>query len=384
VTATEPLFTLLSAGVSKDPVGGVLAPGAVSFKVTVTVFGVFDVPEAATLIVPVTVDCAASDGSLATLTLKLPLPVPLPPVPGAASPPPAPPAMRPIPRHLPPFRNPVPLPRPAPVATGLDMPGTDFLALLERLEEERFSGYLAWDPPTAAGRLVFIGGRVIEAQWTEANGGIFDGEAAMGRFTNAALNEPTARAIQAYPLDPNFVWSYSAVAGGLDRPQDRNRRGIPWSMLLERTATYRLTGTVQVTAEGATAFAFFCQGRLLGEYEPRNGVLIEAPGRPAGLCAGPTSQMDVYTAQERADLPALNHIAWPVERVAAALGQAALAVLGPRANQIVKLIDGARHDPQALRAACTRARQVTRIFIGAEEYEELGRRMDQLLAHLRT
>jgi hypothetical protein len=27
---------------------------------------------------------------------------------------------------------------------------------------------------------------------------------------------------------------------------------------------------------------------------------------------------------------------------------------------------------------------VTRIFIGTEEYEELGRRMDQLLAHLRT
>jgi hypothetical protein len=207
----------------------------------------------------------------------------------------------------------------------------------------------------------------------------------MGRFTNFALDEPqAARAILAYPLDPNFVWSYSALAGGLDRPQDRDRRGVPWSMLTERTATYRLTGTVQATAEGATAFAFFCQGRLLGEFEPREGVLVESPGRPAFLCAIPNSQVDVFTARERADLPALNHMAWPVERVADALGQTALSVLGPRANQIVKLIDGARNDPQALRAACTRARQVTRIFIGTEEYEELGRRMDQLLAHLRT
>jgi hypothetical protein len=226
---------------------------------------------------------------------------------------------------------------------------------------------------------------VIEAQWVEAQGGVFDREYAMGRFTNAALGEtPAVRTLLAYPLDPNFVWSYSALAGGLDRPQDRNRRGIPWPVLMERVATYRLTGTVQATAEGATAYAFFCQGRLLGEYEPRHDALVEAAGRVAVLCAVPTSLVDVYTARERADLEALNHVAWPVERVADALGQAALAVLGPRANQIVKLIDGARNDPQALRAACTRARQVTRIFIGTEEYEELGRRMDQLLALLRT
>jgi hypothetical protein len=283
------------------------------------------------------------------------------------------------------FHNPVPLPRPAPVPTGLDAPDARFLTVLERLEGERFSGYLAWDTPAGRGRLIWFAGRVIEAQWAEAQSGAFDREYAMGRFTNAALSDPqAARAILAYPLDPNLVWSYSALAGGLDRPQDRNRRGIPWPVLMERVATYRLTGTVQATAEGATAVAFFCQGRLLGEYEPHHDALVEAPGRVAVLCAIPTSQIDVYMARERADLESLYHVAWPVERVADALGQAALAVLGPRASQIVKLIDGARHDAHALRAACTRSRQVTRIFIGAEEYEELGRRMDQLLAHLRT
>jgi hypothetical protein len=324
-------------------------------------------------------------------TLIIPLPGPPPPGPNPAAPAaplspagPIGPEARPV-RRLLAFHNPVPLPRPTPVPTGLDASGASFLTLLERLEGERFSGYLAWDLPMARGRLIFCAGRVIEAQWVEAQGGAFDREYAMGRFTNAALNEtPAVRTILAYPLDPNFVWSYSALAGGLDRPQDRNRRGIPWPVLMERVATYRLTGTVQATAEGASAYAFFCQGRLLGEYEPRHDTLVEAAGRVAVLCAVPTSLVDVFTARERADLESLNHVAWPVERVADALGQAALAVLGPRANQIVKLIDGARNDPQALRAACTRARQVTRIFIGTEEYEELGRRMDQLLAHLRT
>ncbi len=322
---------------------------------------------------------------------EAPPPAPRPPVPAPvpaslpASALPVAPADPHLGRQLPPFRHPVPLPRPAPLSTGLDAPGSTFLTLLERMESEHFTGYLAWDGPIWSGQLLFFGGRVIEAQWVETQGGGFDREYAMARFTNAALNDPqAARAILAYALDPNFVWSYSALSSGLDRPQDRNRRGVSWAMLVERTATYRLTGTVQATAEGATAFAFFCQGRLLGECEARDGMLIEALGRIALLCAIPNSLVSVYTARERADLESLNHLAWPVERVADALGQTALTVLGPRANQIVKLIDGARHDPQALRAACTRARQVTRIFIGAEEYEELGRRMDQLLAHLRT
>jgi hypothetical protein len=50
---------------------------------------------------------------------------------------------------------------------------------------------------------------------------------------------------------------------------------------------------------------------------------------------------------------------------------------------VVKLLAGAGADAQALRAACARARQVTRIFIGVEEYEQLGRRWDALLARLR-
>ena len=86
--------------------------------------------------------------------------------------------------------------------------------------------------------------------------------------------------------------------------------------------------------------------------------------------------------REPTDLESFNQIAWPVERVAAALGKVAREVLGPRGNQVVRLIDGARQDALALRAACTRARQVTRIFIGADESEELGRRMDPLLARL--
>jgi hypothetical protein len=276
------------------------------------------------------------------------------------------------------------LPRTPPVPTGLDAPGADILAFLDYLEQEHFSGYLTWAGPTAEGRLLLHLGQVIEAVWDATGGaGSLSQEPAMQRFLSTVREPGAGRYVGCYPLDPGFVWSYSALAGGHDRPQDRNLTGVQWPLLVQRATGRRLTGAVRVTVGPEVALLFLCQGRALGEYRPTAQGLEEAAGAAPRLCAQPGSRVDVYTARERAELPSLNHVAWPVERVAEALGREALTVLGPRGQQVVKLLNAARHDPQALRAACTRARQVTRIFIGAEEYEELGRRMDHHLARLR-
>src|SRR6266508_886596 len=80
VTATDPLLALPSAGVSNEPTGPVVVPGALSVRMTLVVLGVLDVPAAVTVMVPVAVARPASEASLATVTVKLPLPVPLPPV----------------------------------------------------------------------------------------------------------------------------------------------------------------------------------------------------------------------------------------------------------------------------------------------------------------
>ena len=283
-------------------------------------------------------------------------------------------------RRLAPFRNPVGLPRtmPIPLSPG---PGQDDLAaVLDRLEQEHFSGHLDWAGDEAAGRLVLLQGLVIEAHWSEGTGaGAWDQEPAMQRF----LTITPGGQLTGYPLDPSFVWSYSAIMAGHDRPQDRNLSNVQWPVLLERAIARRLTGVVQVTAGNQQAYLFLFQGRTLGEYRPAPPWLEEAPGAGGALCGRPGSRVDVYTAREPGELETLNHVLWPVERVAAALGKEALAVLGPRGQQVVKLLNGAGGDPQALRAACARARQVTRIFIGAEEYEQLGRRWDALLARLR-
>jgi hypothetical protein len=49
---------------------------------------------------------------------------------------------------------------------------------------------------------------------------------------------------------------------------------------------------------------------------------------------------------------------------------------------VLTLITNAGTDPAALQAACARAKQVTRVFIGPDKHAELSRRMDRLLAHL--
>jgi hypothetical protein len=69
--------------------------------------------------------------------------------------------------------------------------------------------------------------------------------------------------------------------------------------------------------------------------------------------------------------------------VAQELRRTAQSVLGAKAGQVVTLIDNAGADPQALVAACARAKKVTQVFIGPQQHAELSRRLDRLLAHLR-
>jgi hypothetical protein len=252
---------------------------------------------------------------------------------------------------------------------------------VDRLEQEHFSGYLSWVGEAAAGRLLLLQGLIIEAQWADGTGAV-EQEPALRRVLAAAPGGGGG-SLTAHALDSSFVWSYSALRAGHDRPQDRNLSNVQWPVLLARALERRLTGVVQVTAGDEQAFLFLYQGRGLGEYRPAGFWLEAAPGAGGALCGRAGSRVDVFTAREPGELETLNYVLWPVERVAAALGQEALAVLGPRGQQVVKLLAGAGADAQALRAACARARQVTRIFIGVEEYEQLGRRWDALLARLR-
>ena len=79
----------------------------------------------------------------------------------------------------------------------------------------------------------------------------------------------------------------------------------------------------------------------------------------------------------------LQHIPEPeVRTVIDELRRTARDVLGNKAGQVLTLITNAGSDPGALHAACARAKQVTRVFIGPEKHAELSRRLDRLLAHL--
>jgi hypothetical protein len=100
------------------------------------------------------------------------------------------------------------------------------------------------------------------------------------------------------------------------------------------------------------------------------------------LASMPGCLVDVFTSPTPAELLALNAATWPVERVIEELRRTARDVLGNKAGQVLTLITNAGSDPGALHAACARAKQVTRVFIGPEKHAELSRRLDRLLAHL--
>jgi hypothetical protein len=152
--------------------------------------------------------------------------------------------------------------------------------------------------------------------------------------------------------------------------------------LLVHLAQVEHTGCVKVVTGNQAAYVFLCGGRPLGEYRALPHSLESAPGRAMTLASMPGCLVDVYTSPTPAELLALNAATWPVQRVIEELRRTARDVLGNKAGQVLTLITNAGTDPAALQAACARAKQVTRVFIGPDKHAELSRRMDRLLAHL--
>ncbi|MDQ2808954.1 MAG: DUF4388 domain-containing protein [Chloroflexota bacterium] len=298
---------------------------------------------------------------------------------------PAAPALPPTLRPPRPFRRRNMIPLPPGDLLEIDVPvGGGLIPILDRLERDEVSGYVTWFSDTAEGLLLLYLGQVIDAHWAEVHTPttLADGHA-VRHFAAAALAERDAdRAVAVYRLDPDFVWSYSALAYSAPRSSMQGMDHVRLPALLARLTAEGQTGCVKVVAGNQAAYLFLGGGRPLGEFRALPDGLESAPGRAMTLVNQPGSLVDLYSAPSPAELLALNAAAWPVERVADELRRTAVAVLGVKAGQVLTLINGAGSDPRALTAACERAKKATRVFIGPDKHAELSRRMDRLLAHL--
>jgi hypothetical protein len=279
-------------------------------------------------------------------------------------------------------RNAIPLPPGAPAFADRRLPA-DFTRLLDLLERDQLSGYVTWFSDGAEGLLVLYYGQVIDAFWAEAQApATFAEKLAVRRFA-AAVDTASARHVEVYRLDPDFVWSYSSLAYGAYRSSDQGMDRVQFAPLIDRLERGGHTGCVKVVANSHAVYVFFCRGRALGEFRALPDALEAAsPGAAQALCAQLGSLVDVYTAPTPAALLALNAAAWPARRVLEEICGATRDVLGPKAGQVVNLLSGAGDDPRGIRAAAARAKQATRVFIGPDKHAELSRRIDPLLDHL--
>jgi hypothetical protein len=305
-------------------------------------------------------------------------PTPPPPPTPAPLPPPAPRRRRPRSFRR---RNMIPLPPGEPAYTEL-APPRDLVSLIDLLEHDLFSGYVTWFSEGAEGLLLLYQGQVIDAFWAEVQTAATYAERPAIRQFAAAVNSNGHNPIEVYELDPDFVWSYSSLAYGASKASLQGMDHVQLPHLLVHLAQVEHTGCVKVVTGNQAAYVFLCGGRPLGEYRALPHSLESAPGRAMTLASMPGCLVDVYTSPTPAELLALNAATWPVQRVIEELRRTARDVLGNKAGQVLTLITNAGTDPAALQAACARAKQVTRVFIGPDKHAELSRRMDRLLAHL--
>ncbi len=344
-------------------------------------------PERTPVLVAAAIDAPAPPEPAAVPPAVAPLPADPPPAPPPRVAPPAavpaePPAP-PLPRPARPFRrhNSVPLPPGSTVQT-VDVPTGGFDGFLGTLERRGLSGYVVWRDENAEGLLVLYEGRVIEAFWAEGTSPrVYASDHALRRLA-AAAGTFGRREIEIHKLDAPFVHSYSSIAYGAHHTAHLSLEHVDLPALVKQLGAAAHTGCVKVVAGDEAVYLFLHEGRLLGEFAALPDRLEPARGRSLRLVSAPGSLVDVYTAPPPAELLGLTAGAWPPARVAAELNQAAREVLGTRAGPVISALAAAGTDPQALHAACARAKHITRVFIGPDQHAELSRRLDGLLAHL--
>ena len=81
----------------------------------------------------------------------------------------------------------------------------------------------------------------------QLSSGVFSQEPAMQRFLVAASAPDAGEYIAVYALPINFIWSYSAIMAGQDRPPDRHLTRVQWPGVLGGATVGRVRGRCQGT-----------------------------------------------------------------------------------------------------------------------------------------
>lgn len=254
------------------------------------------------------------------------------------------------------------LPLPFVSAFALEPPGGLVKTAYDLLWKANFSGFMTCFLGQTEGFSLLYRGRVVHTRFAEGVDFYRDMQA-LRRMINQQVPADEQNKLLIYPLEPEFVHSYSALIIGEPELTGLSSQSVKINKLLNTLEQGNRTGVVHITSDEENGYIFLNTGRKLGSYYETEEVLEESILRVYQIVGKTGSIIDVLTAPSEDKL--FNYASRPrtVREVKMQIVELAEEIFGKRSNRVVQLLIQSEENLPALKTYCNQARRVAQMFI---------------------
>ncbi len=244
--------------------------------------------------------------------------------------------------------------------------------VLDLLWREKFSGFLTvvTTTPSSEAVVILYKGRVVHTRYAEGKM-MFKDANALRRIVDLVTVEAEKNAILLYPLEPDFIHSYSALIMGEKLLDSFSSTSMKINKLLNTLEHSQHNGVVQVSNDVENGFIFLSGGQKLGSYYEVDDVLEESIVRVYQIVSKPGSIIDVLTSPAEEKMFEVANRPKSAAEIKQQMIEIANDVLGKRSNRVVNLLVQAEDNAPSLKTYANQARRVTQMFIDKNLADQL-------------
>jgi hypothetical protein len=155
------------------------------------------------------------------------------------------------------------LPKGVPLADNVPMSNIDLPAVLSRLRSSNFNGYAQVSPPSAAGVLLYIDGRLISALFQRnGNNSLHDLDAIQATIQSLVLNKDST--FSAYRFSKEITFAVLALIRGDTILNAQEMKLIDFRAVLEKIKAERMHACLKVYTDDRAGLIFYRDGVPIG------------------------------------------------------------------------------------------------------------------------
>jgi hypothetical protein len=270
------------------------------------------------------------------------------------------------------------LPLPFVSAFAFEPPDGLVKTAYDLLWQVNFSGFITCFLGKVEGFSLFYRGRIVHSRFATGPDCYKDTNA-LRRLLSQSIPTGETNSVLVYPLEPEFVHSYSALIMGEPELSGLSSQSVKINKLLNTLEQGNRTGVVQITNAEENGYIFLNAGRKLGSYYEIEEVLEESILRVYQIVSKTGSIIDVLTAPSEDKLFEYANRPRSIRELKLQIVELAEEIFGKRSNRVVQLLIQSEEQLPALKNHCNQARRVAQMFIDKSLADQFYERAMSLL-----